>query len=392
MTVPADRAVVSAARVSFAQEAVDQMRRKLAATRAVRFPFAEQWQFGTGMDVVAMLLERWAEFDVEALAARLNAVPQVDVNLQGVRVRAFHFRGEHEHALPVVLTHGWPSTVLELLSVADRLARPSGYDGPRSDCFHVVVPALPGFPLSDAPGTLDEYTAARTADRWAELMAALGYRRFAASAGDIGARVTAWLGARHHERVLGIHVSSNALSMPAPDANLSATESAWLRRRAEWDQREAGYVHVQNTKPLSLAHGLADSPAGLAAWIIEKWHGWSEVTGNVIEHFGAQEILGTLSLYWLTNSIATSFIPYYVYDHAPGAHPAPGAVRVPTSFYLAPAENGGIPPRELAERQYPVARWTELPRGGHFLATEEPDLLAQDIRDAFRTARGHSTT
>jgi pimeloyl-ACP methyl ester carboxylesterase len=251
-----------------------------------------------------------------------------------------------------------------------------------------VIPALPGFPLSAAPSALDDYTAARTADRWAQLMTALGYSRFAASAGDIGARVTAWLGARHPDRTLGIHLSSNALG-PAPSgAKLSASEAAWLHGRTAWDREDGGYAHVQQTKPLSLAHGLADSPAGLAAWIVEKWRGWSAGADDVLAHFGAEEILGNLSLYWFTNSIATSLIAYAVHDHPPGARPAPHSVGVPVSFYLAPAENGGIPPREFAERHYKVERWTELPRGGHFVGAEEPDLLADDIRAAFRPLRG----
>ena len=337
--------------------------------------------------MLQQVLTAWATFDPDRLQARLNAVPQLWVDLEDVQVRAFHFRAEADDALALVLTHGWPSTVLELFALADRLSRPTAHGADRRDSFHVVVPALPGFPLSRAPGDLGEYTAARTADHWARLMTALGYDRFAASAGDIGARVTAWLGARHPDRVVGIHVSANAITLPAPGPELGADEVQWLTRRAAWDRAETGYVHVQQTKPLSLAHGLADSPAGLAAWIVEKWHGWSDVRGDVLDHFAAGELLDTLSLYWLTNSIATSLLPYYVYDRAPGPRPASGEVRVPVNLYLAPAENGGIPPRALAERQYPVARWTELPRGGHFVASEEPDLLAADIRAAFRDAR-----
>jgi pimeloyl-ACP methyl ester carboxylesterase len=381
------RTTVHPATVRFEERDVAELRRRIRATRAVDVPFDDRWAYGTGKDVVRELAELWLDFDVAALSRDLNAVPQVDVTLDGLRVRVFHVRSERDDALPIVLTHGWPSSILEPLELADRLARPSAYGADPDDSFHVVVPALPGFPLSAAPSTLDGYTAARIADRWVQVMTALGYPRFAAHAGDIGARVTAWLGARHPDHVVGIHVSSNALATPPADADLSAAERSWLRQRALWSQAEGAYMQIQQTKPLSLAHGMADSPAGLAAWISEKWHGWSDRRSGAIDRFSPTHLLGHLTLYWLTNSIATSLIHYHVHDRTPGPRPPAGSVDVPVSFFLSPAENGGIPPRELAERQFTVTRWSELPRGGHFLASEEPELLVADIRAAFRPAR-----
>jgi pimeloyl-ACP methyl ester carboxylesterase len=384
--------VVRPATIEVDDLAIEDLQRRIRAVRTAHFPLDGRWAYGTGPEVVRELLGLWLTFDVEALVRDLNAIPQVDVIVDGLRVRAFHARGERDGALPIVLTHGWPSTVLEPLGLADRLARPSAYGADPHDSFHVIVPAMPGFPLSQAPTALDDYTAARIADRWMHLMAALGYQRFVASAGDIGARVTTWLAARHPGRVLGIHVSSNALDTPPPDADLSTAERSWLRQRAMWDQEEGGYMRLQQTKPLSLAHGLADSPAGLAAWISEKWHGWSDQGDGTVDRFAPDDILAHLSLYWLTNSIGTSLIHYYVHDRPPGSRPPAGSIDVPVSFYLSPAENGGIPPRELAERQFPVARWSELPRGGHFLASEEPDLLVEDVRAAFRPLRAGASS
>jgi pimeloyl-ACP methyl ester carboxylesterase len=381
------REAVRPAIVDFEERAIDELRRRIRAARTAQVPLPDRWAFGTGSDVVREVLELWARFDIEALVRSLNAIPQVDVTVDGLPIRAFHVRAERDAALPIVLTHGWPSSILEPLALADRLARPSAHGADPADCFHVVVPAMPGFPLSVAPAALDDYTAARIADRWARLMAALGYQRFVASGGDIGARVTTWLAARQPDRVLGIHVSSNALDTPPPGTDLSAAELSWLRRRATWDWMEGGYMHLQQTKPLSLAHGLADSPAGLAAWIGEKWHSWTDQSVTGVDWAASDELLGHLSLYWLTNSVGSSLLHYYVYDRAPGARPPAGSVDVPVSFVLSPAENGGIPPRELAERQFPVARWSELPRGGHFLASEVPDLLAGDVRAAFRALR-----
>jgi pimeloyl-ACP methyl ester carboxylesterase len=381
-------AEVSEARVAFRESDVEDLRRRLGDRMLPAFPFDDSWRFGSGRGVVLELVELWRNrLDGEALAARLNEFEQVDVRIAGVSVRALHLRGERPDALPIVITHGWPSTVLEIVSLAQALAQPTVYGGSAEDAFHVVVPALPGFPLSEAPKNLGEYTAAHTADRWAALMNALGYPRFAASAGDIGARVTAWLGARHPDRVVGVHLSSNALRSDVPaGADLDEDEAAWVAGCARWNEEEGGYMHVQQTKPLSLAYGLVQSPLALAAWILEKWHAWSDCGDDVVARFG-EELADHLSLYWLTNSIATSFLPYYVHDFPPGARPNGRDIQVPVSFYLCPAENAGIPPRTFAERQFDIARWTELPRGGHFTATEMPDELAADIRAAF-SARG----
>jgi pimeloyl-ACP methyl ester carboxylesterase len=362
---------------------VEQLHTRIAATRRASFWHAEPWAFGTGAGILAEILDLWHQFDVGALADSLNAVPQVDVKLGGLTIRALHLRGEVDEAPPIVITHGWPSTVLEVLPLARRLAWPSQYGGAAADAFHVVVPAMPGFPLSGAAADLDEYTASRIADRWALLMSALGYGRFAASGGDIGARVAVWLAARHPERVLGAHVTSNVLWSDFPGAELSRAERAYADRLRAWDHQEGAYMHVQETKPLSLAHGLADSPAGLAAWIAEKWHAWSGRGFDILGR-GAPDLLGHLTLYWATSTIATSFLPYHVGHRSPGKRPWGRDICVPVSFYLAPDDIDGIPPREFVERQYHIAGWTELPRGGHFLATEEPDLLAADVRKAFR--------
>lgn len=219
-------APVRPATVRFEHARTDELRTRIRATRTARFPFRDRW-YGTGSGVLAEILERWARFDPDELAARLNAIPQHDVDVDGVVIRAFHVRAERRDALPIVLTHGWPSTVLEL-PLAERLARPERHGADVADGFHVVVPALPGFPLSSAPAALDDYTA----DRWVALMGALGYERFVASAGDIGARVT----------------------------DFTAAERAWLERRAAWDREEGGSEHLQQTKPLTLAHALAEQP------------------------------------------------------------------------------------------------------------------------------------
>jgi pimeloyl-ACP methyl ester carboxylesterase len=366
---------------------VADLRRRLAEARIPDFPFKDVWSFGMGKEIATELVRRWSNrIDRGALLDGLRDVPYARADFGGTWSDIVHFRAEIENALPIVLTHGWPSTVLELLPLARRLARPSAYGAEPADAFHVVIAALPGFPLGAMRDELEEYTAARIADRWVELMSNLGYARFAASGGDIGARVAAWLGARHPDRVIGIHVSSNALWPSIPEtANLTSDEAAWVSKRADWTRVEGAYMHVQQTKPISLAYGLSASPLALAAWIGEKWHGWSG-SDEVFERL-SDVLLDTLSLYWLTNRIATSFLPYYVYDMPPGARPWGRDVNVPVSFYLCPNEIGGVPPRSFAERQYAIANWRVFDTGGHFLALESPDELAADIRAAFRATR-----
>lgn len=367
---------------------VHDLHRRLAATRTISYVQPEPWTLGTGVDAVVDLIHQWRDFDIYAWSRRLNEFEQFDVVFPGSTVRVFHFRADNENALPIVITHGWPSSVLEILPLAQRLANPRRYGGDTTDALHVVVPALPGFPLSSPAADLDEYTGARIADRWAEVMAALGYERFAASGGDIGARVAAWLGMRHPDKVTGIHVTSNALQQELPDTTLTSVEHAYVDRLAQWEHTEGAYMHIQETKPLSLAHGLADSPAGLAAWIVEKWHAWSGHSTNLVDDL-TPELLGHLTLYWLTNSITTSLLPYHVAHRPPGKRPWGRDIQAPVSFYLPPDDIGGIPPRKFVERQYHIKQWTVLPRGGHFLASEEPDLLATDIRAAFRRTDRH---
>jgi len=217
-------------------------------------------------------------------------------------------------------------------------------------------------------------------------MTSLGYERFFASGGDIGARVTSWLGARHPQRVRGIHVSSNALRLVPGEATPTEDEQAYLAQRNQWAAEEGGYMHLQHTKPLSLAYGLSDSPAGLAAWLAEKWSSWSDGLNCACTEV-MDIILSHATLCWVSNTIATSFLPYFVYDWPPGARADGAQVKVPVGFYLSAAEIGGVPPESFARRQFEIARWSVLPRGGHFMATEEPELLADDLLAFIRPFR-----
>lgn len=312
----------------------------------------------------------------------MNAFDHVRVDLGGAAVHAVRFRGESPGAFPLVLTHGWPGSFLELTNMADRLARPSCYGGDPADAFDVVVPSLPGFGFSEQrPERTDPWV---TPELWHRLMSdVFGYRRYGAHGGDLGAGVTSRLAARHPQSLAGIHLL--AVGAPALDGGpaLGDDERAYVEKGARWEQEEGAYEHQQQTRTLTLAYGLSDSPVGLLAWLLEKFRAWSDNGGDVSTRFSADELLTWVSLYWLTNTVAPSFRPYN--DHYRRGSRIP-YVAVPTAIAVFPHDLAQ-PPREWAERSYAVTRYTRMPRGGHFAAHEEPELLAADITAFFETVR-----
>jgi len=367
---------------------VVELRNRLLATRWPSYVSRPGLSLGVGSSDAQRLVDYWAtQFDFEGLQQRLGTLPHERVIIDGVAVHIVHVRSLHANATPVIITHGWPSTFMEILPLVERLTQPERFGGRIEDACHLVIPSLPGFGYSAPPATLEGYTGAAIADLWTHVMTALNYQQFFASGGDVGARVTSWLGARHPDRVRGIHLSSNALRPAVQDAAaLTADEQAYLERRSQWTATEGGYMHVQQTKPLSLAYGLSDSPAGVAAWLAEKWLTWSD--GLDFARAEVMDIvLSHATIYWITNTIATSFLPYFVYDWPPGARVDGAQVKIPVGFYLSEAEIGGIPPESFARRQFEIARWTVFPRGGHFMATEEPQLLADDLLAFIRACR-----
>jgi pimeloyl-ACP methyl ester carboxylesterase len=305
----------------------------------------------------------------------MNRLPHFVVDLDGAPLHFLHFRSEAPDPFPIVLTHGWPGSFLELRALAERLA---------AQAFDVVVPSLPGFGFSaQRPQRTDPWS---TPELWHRLMTdVLGYARYGAHGGDLGAGVTTRLAARHPDAVAAIHL----LAVAAPDLDaedappLTDAERAYLDAASAWERDQGAYQHQQQTRPVTLAYGLSDSPVGLLAWLVEKYRAWSDSHGDLSSRFSDDEVLTWTSLYWLTNAIAPSFRPYN--DHY--VHrPATPQVRVPTAVAVFPADLSR-PPREWAERSYAVARYTSMPRGGHFAAFEEPELLAADIAAFFEDLR-----
>ncbi|MGW4498297.1 epoxide hydrolase family protein [Micromonospora sp. NPDC004336] len=367
-------------------ELLADLAERLARTRFPR-PTASGWRAGTDPGYLRELVTYWrTAFDWRARERELNALPHYTATLDERRVHFVHIRAASgtPAPLPLVLTHGWPSSFVEMLPLAARLADPAAHGGEPDDAFDVVIPSLPGFVFSELPNH-GPVTPPVVADLWARLMTdVLGYPAFGAYGGDIGSHVTGFLGARHPRRVVGIHTHHPSLHPVLDDARpLSAAEHAYLEARStEHHGDDDGYAAIQSTRPDTLAAALLDSPAGLAAWIVEKYRAWSDCDGDPESRFSKDLLLTIVTLYWATGTIGSSFRPYYDDSRTPPLRD----VEVPAGVRLT-AEDRDYP-REYAERVYrDLRQWRGPRRGGHFLALEEPDLLAGDLRDFFRPLR-----
>lgn len=353
---------------------VDDLRRRLRDTRwPATWPFSG-WEAGTDQSTLRRLVTYWAEdFDWEAQRRRMGVLPWHAADIRGTPVAYLQFDAEVTGGLPIVLTNGWPSTALELVDLAQRLAMPSHFGGDPKRAVTVVVPALPGLPFSPQRPRLDE----QTHELWHRLMTDhLGFGRYTAHGGDLGAGITSRLAQAHPEEVAGIHLLAVAAPFSVDEATITEEEREHLDRVNTWVAAEGAYQHQQQTRPLTLAPALSDSPTGLLSWILEKHRAWSDCGGDVSTRFSDDYLVTLASVYWFTNSIGTSFRPYF--EFAAGFTTRVERVRVPTAVALFPHDLSS-PPRSWAERTYNVTRYSVMPRGGHFAPHEEPGLLADDI-------------
>ena len=358
---------------------LQDLRERLRRTRWGEDWPVRGWGAGTDPAELRRLVAYWADgFDWPVQERAINELPWCVATIGGIAVRYLRFDAERDAALPIVLTNGWPSTAVELVELARRLSAPSRYGGDAADAVTVVIPALPGFPFSPQRPSHDE----QTHELWHALMRdVLGFDRYGAHGGDLGAGITSRLAQAHPDAVVGIHLLAVAAPAEFDDDSLTEAERRHVDEMEAWRAAEGGYQHEQQTRPLSLAPGLTDSPAGLLAWIIEKYRSWSDSAGELSSRFSDDFLLTQASLYWFTNSISTSFRPYW--EYASGLTTRVEHVHVPTAVAVFPHDLSR-PPREWAERSYRVTRYTRMPRGGHFAPHEEPGLLADDIRAFFR--------
>jgi pimeloyl-ACP methyl ester carboxylesterase len=339
------------------------------------------WDQGTDIDYLRPLLTYWAEgFDWRAREEELNRFHHFRATVDGTQIHLVHEKARHRQGIPLLLANGWPSTFAELLPLVRYLTDPPahGIDGP---AFDVVIPSLPGYGFSQRPartGINYRYTAGL----WHRLMGALGYERYGAHGGDFGGGVAALMALDRPESVIGIHlIDFDIPPLVGPDSRpLSAAERDYVSANEAWSRAEGGYRAIQATKPQTVAYALTDSPAGLAAWILEKWRSWADSAGDLNGRFSRDFLLTVLTIYWVTGTIGPSMRDYYDNRWFSVNVGPDDFIEVPTGVAVTkPFVPEGEPPREWAERLYNVRRWTLMPRGGHFMAAEEPELLAHDI-------------
>jgi len=369
-------------------ETLSDLRERIRKTRWPEHAPGAAWEQGTDLEYLRQLLTYWAdEFDWRAQETKLNAPDQFRAYLDGVPIHFVHERAKRGNGIPLILTHGWPSTFAELLPLVPLLTDPDahGIDGP---AFDIVIPSLPGYGFSGRPARMGvnyQYVAGQ----WHRLMQGLGYERYGAQGGDFGAGVATFMAMNDPQPMIGVHLSNLEIApYTGPGSRpLSAAEKAYRERNEAFWQEEHGYKAIQSTKPQTLGYGLNDSPAGLAAWILEKWRSWADSGGNLDERFSRDFLLTTVTLYWVTQTITSSMRDYFDNDNMRfrvtlGPQ---DFVNVPTgvAVFASNFVDEGQPPREWVERLYNLRRWTPMPKGGHFAAIEEPELLAHDIAAFF---------
>jgi pimeloyl-ACP methyl ester carboxylesterase len=396
MSALAPEAVPARFRIAVPDAVLDDLQGRLAR---MRWPddFANaDWRYGTNRGWLEDLVDYWRHgYDWRAQEAAMNRFEHYRVVLDGVPVHYLHRRGVGPAPLPLVLTHGWPWTFWDFGEVIDALADPAAHGGDPADAFEVVVPSLPGYGFS-VPLTRSGVTVRVTAALWVRLMhEVLGHDRFGAHGGDWGASVSAQLGHEFPQRLIGVHLSLPVLLKVSYYSGLSATdygpgEEGWFEKMQRRMATAASHVAVHSQDPQTLAYALADSPVGLASWLLERRRLWSDHDGDVFDALSRDFLLTSVMLYWVTGSIGTSMRFYWEnwQDPARLVHERTPSIPVPTGIAVFPNDLVFVP-RRLAEEHTNLARWTEMPRGGHFAAAEEPDLLVKDLRAFFRPLRGH---
>ncbi|MFF4804986.1 epoxide hydrolase family protein [Streptomyces sp. NPDC001351] len=384
-------------RIDIPQSDLDDLHERLDRTRWPDELTGTGWAYGVPADYLRELHHYWrTSYDWRAAEAQLNEWPQFITTIDGSTVHFAHVRSPEPNATPLIITHGWPGSIVEFLDVVGPLADPAAHGGDPADAFHVVVPSIPGFGLSGPPADTG-WEAGRVADAWAELMRRLGYEQFGAQGGDWGSVISRELGRAHPDRVIGVHLNllpgaQQATEPTQEELDELGTEEqerallSW-RRWSEWSREGTGYAVLHSTRPQTVAYALSDSPVGQLAWIVEKFREWTDSGLLPEEAVDRDRMLTNVMLYWLPGTAGSAARIYYERAHATGrvAQPAEPST-VPTALALFPAELQ-IPLRHKAERTENIVRWTEFDRGGHFAAMEEPDLLVEDVRAFFRQLR-----
>ena len=378
-----DDAAVRPFRIDVADEVLDDLGRRLAQTRWPEAEPVDDWSQGAPLAWIRDMCHYWAnDYDWRAREALLNRFDQFVTTIDGLDIHFVHQRSPNPEARPLVITHGWPGSIVEFHKIIEPLTNPTEHGGQASDAFHVICPSLPGFGFSGKPTTTG-WGVGRIADAWAVLMARLGYNHYFAQGGDWGSAVTRSIGGRDAEHCAAIHITLAMGTRPRIDGEPTDEEQRAIKGAEYYQAWDSGYSKQQATRPQTVGYGLADSPAGQAAWILEKFWAWTDCDGHPENVLHRDELLDNLMFYWATNSATSSARIYW----ESFAKPRPVNLSVPVGVTVYPKEI--VPPvRSWMEADYPnIVHWAEQPKGGHFAAFEQPELFVADIRTCFRQFR-----
>ncbi|HEV3112422.1 MAG TPA: epoxide hydrolase [Candidatus Binataceae bacterium] len=365
---------------------LEDLRSRLAQTRFPDQIEGTGWEYGIPLDYLRELVEYWRDkYDWRVQESRLNELEHFRTRIDGQSIHFIHARSAYANAFPLLITHGWPGSVVEFLDVIPRLTEPEAHGGDAADAFHVIAPSLPGYGFSE-PTRTRGWDERRIARAFIELMRRLGYTRYGAQGGDWGAQVTTRIGALDPEHCAAIHLNMPIARRPEDPGPLTEEEKADLAALAHFQSEESGYALEQGTKPQTLGVALNDSPAGLLAWIVEKFRTWSDCGGHPENSYSRDQLITNVMLYWVTRTITSSARLYWETRHSGLWEAAPEFVGVPTGVARYPKEVLRFP-RSWVQRHYNVTHWTVMPRGGHFAAMEQPALFVEDLRNFFRTVR-----
>ncbi len=365
---------------------LEDLRDRLARTRFPDQIDGTGWDGGMPVDYLRELVAHWSDsYDWRANEAILNGFAHFRTRIDGQSIHFIHARSPHPEALPLLITHGWPGSVLEFLDLIPRLTDPEAHGGRAEDAFHVIAPSLPGYGFSEPPRTRG-WDVRRIARAFIDLMDRLGYDRYGAQGGDWGAQVTSRIAALDPEHCAGIHLNMPIGARPDDPGALTEEEQADLAQMASFQRLESGYAHEQGTKPQTVGMALNDSPAGLLAWIVEKFRAWSDCDGHPENAFTRDQLITNVMLYWVTETPASSARLYWETNQSGVLNEKLPFITTPTGIARYPKEVLRWP-RSGVERQYNVTHWAEMPQGGHFAAMEQPGLFADDLRAFFRTVR-----
>jgi pimeloyl-ACP methyl ester carboxylesterase len=370
-------------RVDVPDADLDDLRERLRRTRWPERETVDDWSQGVPLGYLQDLCRHWErDYGWRRVEARVNELPAFRTEIDGLHLHAVHVPSPEANAVPLVLTHGWPGSYLEFLDVIGPLSDPVAHGGSADDAFHVVVPSLPGYAWSDRP-TRTGWGIEHIADAWVELMARLGYDRFAAQGGDWGAAVTTRLAQHHPDRMVGVHLNMVRPVPPKDGRTPTPAEQHTIERGHHYRRWDSGYSTQQASRPQTLGYALVDSPVGQCAWILEKLCAWSDCDGDPVAAFGADRVLDAITLYWLTATGASSGRLYWESFHTPRT----GTIDVPAAVSAFPREIVPVP-RSWAEPGFTDLRyWGEPERGGHFAAFEQPAIFVEEVRSAFRLMR-----